>query len=152
MRSRSASPVPLRELPFLEAFADFSGASVTRFAMVRVYRPTILPQTKNARRNLPRECTIRKRGSLRSCGEGLQPLLVDLQHDAGIAVGYFAHLVLRSGSEDLRHFGPRQFVIVHEPIRHICRRLAEGIIERATESHGHQRARRFHSSAQEALS
>src|SRR5215472_13432748 len=95
MRSRSASPVPLRELPFLEAFADFSGASVTRFAMVRVYRPTILPQTKNARRNLPRGCTTRKRWSFCGRGEGLQPLLVDLQHDAGIAVGYFAHLVLR---------------------------------------------------------
>src|ERR1700758_3371301 len=38
MRSRSACPAPLREVPFLEAFADFSGASVTRFAMVGIYR------------------------------------------------------------------------------------------------------------------
>src|ERR1700739_4431048 len=46
MRSRSACPAPLGEGVFFAVLADFSGAMVTRLPIVRIYRPTILPQER----------------------------------------------------------------------------------------------------------
>ena len=60
----------------------------------------------------------------------------DLQHDARVAVGGFADVVLGGNPDELRYFRRREFVVFREPLCHVGRGFFEGVVQRALQTHG----------------
>ena len=84
-------------------------------------------------------------------GEGGETGFVDLQDDAGVAVGYFADTVLGGGAEDLGYFGGGEFVIVGKPVGHVVGGVLEGVVEIAAVAGGHDVSGGFDADGGDAL-